>query len=150
MAQYEEVMKWVLPRYYDPRYAKFVRLQRSSEPVHIASLASTNAAVAGGTSISLCSTTFDAYTEGFLVAYGFSHSNTTAEMWFIEGNNTIVPQRIRDEHSVCQLVGDINVPLYRVDASETISARTDTAGTICAWATLIKFPIIDEYEPESV
>lgn len=149
--QYEEEMKWGLPRYYDPRYAKFVRLQRSSQPVHIASLASTNVSVSGGTSVSLCSTTFNSQEEGFLVAYGFSHSNTTAEMWFIEGNNTIVPQRINGtEHTQCQLVGDINVPLYRVDASETISGVTDTAGTICCWATLIKFPIIDEYEPESV
>jgi len=149
MTQYEETMKWQLPRYYDARYAKFVRLMRSSEPVHIASLASTNVSVVGGTSVSLCSTTFDAYTEGFLTSYGFSHSNTTAEMWFLQGNNTIVPQRIRDEHSVCQLTG-INEPIYRVDASETISAVTDTAGTICAWATLIKFPIINYYEPESV
>ena len=150
MTQYEEVMKWNLGRYYEPRTAKFIRIQRSSQPVHIASLASSNVAVSGGTSISLCSTTFNSQEEGFLTAYGFSHSNTTAEMWFIEGVNTIVPQRINGaEHNQCQITG-INEPFYRVDADETISAVTDTAGTICAWATLIKFPIFAEVEPESV
>ena len=149
MAQYEENMKWGLPRYYDPRYGKFVRLQRSSMPVHIASLASTDIAVAGGTSVALCSTTMDAYTEGFLTSYGFSSDSTTAEFWLADGNTTIVPQRMRDEHSVCQLSG-INEPLYRVDAGDTIAAYTDTASTICAWFVLQTFPIIDEYEPESV
>lgn len=140
MAQYEEVMKWGLPRYYEARSGKFIRVMRSSQPVHIASLASTNVSVAGGTSTSLCSTTFDAYTEGFLTAYGFSHTSTIAEMWFIDNTSTIVPQKIRvDAQTQCQIT-TIDAPFYRVDASHTISAVTDTAGTICAWATLQKFP----------
>ncbi len=144
-------MKWNLPRYYEPREAKFIRVMRSSQPVHIASLASTNVgAAAGGTTTSLCSTTFNSQEEGFLVAYGFSHSSTLAEMFFIDGNSTIVPQRINGtEHTQCQIT-TIDAPFYRVDAGNTITAYADTAGTVCAWATLIKFPIFDEVETESV
>jgi len=147
---YEESMKWVLPRYYEPRVAKFIRVQRSSQPVHVASLASTNVAAAGGTSAAICSTTFDAFTEGFLVSYGFSHTSTLAEMWFIDGTSTIVPQKIRvDALTQCQIT-TIDAPFYRVDAGHSISAVTDTTGTVCAWATLIKFPIFDYVETTSV
>lgn len=150
MAQYEEVMKWTLPRYYEPRQAKFIRVMRSSQPVHIASLASTNVSVAGGTSVPICSTTFNSQEEGFMVSYGFSHTNTTSEMWFIDGTSTIVPQKIAvDRQTQCQIT-TIDAPFYRVDAGDTISAVTDTAGTVCAWATLIKFPIFDYVETESI
>ena len=148
MPQFEEVIKWVLPRYYDPRYAKFIRVMRSSQPVHIASIASTNVgAAAGGTTTALCSTTFDAYTEGYVSAYGFSHSSTVAEMWFIDGTSTIVPQRM-DRGQICQ----VEVPeayFHRVDAGHTISAETDTTGTVCAWIVLQKFPVFDSVETES-
>jgi len=145
----EEVIKWNLPRYYDPRYAKFIRVMRSSQPVHIASIASTNVgAAASGTTSSLCSTTFDAYTEGYLVSYGFSHSSTLAEMFFLDSTSTIVPQRIY-ANMTCQIT-TIDAPFYRVDAGHTIAAYADTTGTVCAWATLIKFPIFTYVEPESV
>jgi len=150
MTQHEEVIKWILPKYYEPREGKFIRVMRSSEPVHIASLASTNVTAAGGTTTSLCSTTFDAYTEGYMTSYGFSHSSTVAEMWFVDGNTTIVPQKIRvDALTQCQIT-TIDAPFYRVDAGDTISAVTDTSGTVCAWATLVKFPIFDYTEPESI
>ena len=144
-------MKWNLPRYYEPRQAKFIRVMRSSEPVHMASIASTNVgSPSGGTTTALCTETFDAYTEGFLIAYGFSHSSTIAEMFFLDGTSTIVPQRINaTEHQQCQIT-TIDAPFYRVDAGDTITAYSDTAGTVCAWATLIKFPIFDEVETESV
>ncbi|MHA1852562.1 MAG: hypothetical protein ACTSUF_03535 [Candidatus Heimdallarchaeaceae archaeon] len=152
MTQYEEVIKWQLPRYYEPREGKFIRVMRSSEPVHISSLASTNVSVSGGTSQIICSTTFDSNTEGFLVAYGFSHSaaDQGAEMWFADGNSTIVPQRINKSEFQQNQITTIDAPFYRVDAGQTIAAYTDTAGTVCAWATLIKFPIFDYVEPESV
>jgi len=151
MAQYEEVIKWVLPRYYEPREAKFIRVMRSSQPVHIASIASTNVgAAAGGTTSSLCSTTFDSYTEGFLVSYGFSHSSTLAEMFFLDGSSTIVPQRISGtEHQQCQ-VTTIDAPFYRVDAGHTIAGYADTTGTVCCWASIIKFPTFDYTETESI
>lgn len=151
MTQYEEEIKWVLPRYYEPRQGKFIRVMRSSEPVHIASIASTNiGAAAGGTTTALCSTTFDAFTEGFLVSYGFSHTSTVAEMFFIDGTSTIVPQKIRvDAQTQCQIT-TIDAPFYRVDAGDTITAYSDTAGTVCAWATLIKFPTFDYVETESI
>jgi hypothetical protein len=149
MPQFEEVIKWVLPRYYDPRYAKFIRVMRSSQPVHIASIASTNVgAAAGGTTTALCSTTFDAYTEGYLTSYGFSHSSTLAEMFFLDGSSTIVPQRVY-ANMTCQIT-TIDAPFYRVDASHTIAAYADTTGTVCAWATLIKFPIFQYVETTSV
>jgi hypothetical protein len=151
MAQYEETIKWNLPRYYEPREGKFIRVMRSSHPVHIASIASTNiGAAAGGTTSSLCGTTFDAYTEGFLVAYGFSHSSTVAEMFFLDGSSTIVPQLINNSAKTQCQITTIDAPFYRVDASHTIAAYADRAGTVCAWATLIKFPIFDYTEPESV
>lgn len=150
MAQYEETIKWELPRYYEPRQGKFIRVMRSSDPVHIASIASTNVgAAAGGTTTALCSTTFDAYTEGFLVSYGFSHSSTMAEMFFLDDTSTIVPQRIVSSHQQCQITS-IDAPFYRVDHGHTIAAYADTTGTVCAWATLIKFPIFDRVEVESV
>jgi len=151
MVQHEETIKWVLPRYYDPRYAKFIRVMRSSQPVHIASIASTNVgAAAGGTTTALCSTTFDAYTEGYLTSYGFSHSSTVAEMFFLDGSSTIVPQLINNtEKTQCQ-VTTIDAPFYRVDASHTIAAYSDTTGTVCAWATLIKFPLFQYCETTSV
>ena len=148
MTQYEEIMKWLLPKYYEQRTAKFIRVMRSSEPVMVASIASTNIVGAGGTSAAICSTTFDANTEGFLTSYGFSHTSTVAEMWLLDGTSTIVPQKIRvDALTQCQLAG-INEPMYRIDASETISARTDTTGTVCAWFCMQKFPTFVRAETE--
>jgi len=149
MTVHEEVIKWGLPRYYEPRVGKFIRVMRSSQPVHIASIASTNVGqAAGGTTSSLCSTTFNAYTEGYLTSYGFSHSSTIAEMFFLDGTSTIVPQRVY-ANMTCQIT-TIDAPFYRVDRSHTIAAYADTAGTVCAWATLIKFPIFDYVETTSV
>lgn len=146
----EENMKWEMRSYYDARYGKSLRLVRSSQPVHVSSLASTNvSSTAGGTSTSLCSTVFSATEEGYLVNYGMSHTSTVAEMWFEVGNSTVVPQKVRvDALTQCQ-VATIDAPFYRVDASETITGRTDTAGTICMWATLIKFPLVQDIEPDS-
>lgn len=148
MAQYEETMKWLMPKYYEQRVGKFIRVMRSSEPVHIASLASTNIIAAGGTTTALCSTTFDANHEGFLTSYGFSHSSTVAEMWLVDGTSTIVPQKIRVDALTQQCQTTIDAPFYRVDAGDTISAVTDTTGTICAWAVLQKFPTFVRTETE--
>jgi hypothetical protein len=150
MSQYEETIKWELPRWYDPRYGKFVRVMRSSQPVHIASIASTNLGqAAGGTTSILCSTTFDAYTEGYLTSYGFSHSSTLAEMFFLDGSSTIVPQLINNSAKTQCQITTIDAPFYRVDASHTIAGYSDTGGTACAWATLIKFPIFKYVEVTS-
>ena len=150
MTQYEESIKWELPRYYDPRHGKFIRVMRSSDVVHIASVASTNlGSPSGGTTSSLCSTTFDSYTEGFLVSYGFTHSSTVAEMFFLNDTSTIVPQGInKAEQQQCQIT-TIDAPFYRVGPGETIAAYSDTAGTACAWGTLIRFPIFKYVEVTS-
>jgi len=149
MAQYEEQIKWQMPHYYEARYGKFLRVMRSSQPVHISTLASTNVSVAGGTSANLCSTTMEADEEMFMTSYGFSHTSTLAEMWFIDGNSTILPQKIRvDALTQCQIT-TVDAPFYRVDASHTIAAVTDVAGTVCAWATFQKFPTFTHVETES-
>jgi len=148
MAQFEEVMKWLLPKYYEQRTGKFIRVMRSSNPVHVACIPSTNIVGAGGTSAAICSTTFDANNEGFITSYGFSHTSTVAEMYLLEGTSTIVPQKIRvDALTQCQLT-TIDAPFYRVDAGETISARTDTTGTVCAWIVLQSFPTFVRTETE--
>lgn len=143
---YEEHIKMKIPIYYDARYGKFIRVMRSSDPVHISSIASTNVgAAAGGTTTSLCSTTMSASEEGFVTSYGFSHSSTLAEMFFLIGSSTYLAQR--SNISGCQ-VTTIDAPFFRVGASQTVTAYSDLTGTVCAWLTMQKFPIISEVETD--
>lgn len=145
----EEAAKIQVPYYYDARYGKYIRVIRSSDPVHVASIASTNVGAAeGGTTTALCSTTMDANTEGFVTSYGFSHSSTIAEMFFLIGSSTYLPQKVSvADGEQCQ-VTTIDAPFFRVGASQTVTAYSDQAGTVCAWLTMQKFPLITKVETD--
>jgi len=132
MAQFSMAQK------YDSLKGRPIREIKSNNIVHIS--APLGQYSAGTVAFTALSSTSELYITGF----GYS-AKTATDFYVTVDTSTILPTYLAADGHV-ERVTNINAPLFKADASSTISIAIGSAGSITAWLCGVVHPTFEKVE----